>query len=107
MPAGGACLLDSNILLRISKSDDPQHAAIRNALRVLLVREERLTAKDVEQLVERRETVPEATAVEVAAVDLSCFDQLLEDREVWSGDSTGSESDVVGAVAGVAFASIP
>jgi hypothetical protein len=28
MPSGEACLLDSNILLRISKSDDPQHAAI-------------------------------------------------------------------------------
>ena len=28
MPAGDACLLDSNILLRISKSDDPQHAVI-------------------------------------------------------------------------------
>jgi len=28
MPGGNACLLDGNILLRISKSDDPQHAAI-------------------------------------------------------------------------------
>ena len=27
MPTGAACLLDSNILLRISKSNDPQHAA--------------------------------------------------------------------------------
>lgn len=36
MPGTDACLLDSNILLRISKSDDPQHAAIRHALRSLV-----------------------------------------------------------------------
>ncbi len=34
--AGNACLLDSNILLRISKSDDPRHAAISQALHVLV-----------------------------------------------------------------------
>ena len=38
MPGGAACLLDSNILLRISKSDDPNHAVIRQALRVLVGR---------------------------------------------------------------------
>ncbi len=36
MPSGDACLLDSNILLRIGKSDDPQHAAIRLALHVFV-----------------------------------------------------------------------
>jgi predicted nucleic acid-binding protein len=36
MPSGDACLLDSNILLRISKSDDPHHAVIRQALHVLV-----------------------------------------------------------------------
>jgi hypothetical protein len=36
MPVGDACLLDSNILLRISKSDDPQQAVIGQALRVLV-----------------------------------------------------------------------
>jgi predicted nucleic acid-binding protein len=36
MPSGEACLLDSNILLRISKADDPQHAAIVHALRMLV-----------------------------------------------------------------------
>ena len=36
MPVGDACLLDSNILLRISKSDDPQHAVISHALQVLV-----------------------------------------------------------------------
>ena len=36
MPGGEACLLDSNILLRISRSDDPQHAAISYALHALV-----------------------------------------------------------------------
>lgn len=36
MASGSACLLDSNILLRISKSDDPQHAAISHALHALV-----------------------------------------------------------------------
>ena len=36
MPGGDACLLDSNILLRMSKSDDPSHAVIRQALRALV-----------------------------------------------------------------------
>jgi predicted nucleic acid-binding protein len=36
MPEDNACLLDSNILLRISKSDDPQHAVIGHALHVLV-----------------------------------------------------------------------
>jgi predicted nucleic acid-binding protein len=35
MRQGKSCLLDSNILLRISKSDDPQYPAILQALRVL------------------------------------------------------------------------
>ncbi len=33
--AGGACLLDSNILLRFGKSDDPIHAVIGHALYAL------------------------------------------------------------------------
>ena len=36
MAVGDACLLDSNILLRTSKSDDPQQAVIGHALRVLV-----------------------------------------------------------------------
>ena len=36
MPQGKACLLDSNILLRISKNDDPHHAIIGHALRTLV-----------------------------------------------------------------------
>ena len=36
MAEGGACLLDSNILLRISKSDDPKHPVIVQALKALV-----------------------------------------------------------------------
>ena len=42
MPEGDACLLDSNILLRISKSDDPQHDLISHALHTLVVNRVRL-----------------------------------------------------------------
>jgi predicted nucleic acid-binding protein len=35
MASDEACLLDTNILLRISKNDDPYHAAISRALHVL------------------------------------------------------------------------
>jgi len=80
---------------------------VDDALRVLLGRNGNWTAKDVEQFVQSQEAVPEVTAVLVEEVDLSCFDQLLEDREVWSGDSHGSENDVTGAVTSVAFAGVP
>ena len=36
MAAGDACLLDSNILPRISKRDDPQHPVIVRALEILV-----------------------------------------------------------------------
>ncbi len=36
MADGEACLLDSNILLRISKSEDPQQGVIRRALHALV-----------------------------------------------------------------------
>jgi len=42
MPNSDACLLDSNILLRISKINDPHHAAINQALHVLVKQGSRL-----------------------------------------------------------------
>src|SRR5579863_1024120 len=36
MEEGESCLLDSNILLRISKGDDPQHPAVVHALKTLV-----------------------------------------------------------------------
>ena len=42
MPVPAAWLLDTNILLRMSKSDDPTHAVIRAALRALVASGARL-----------------------------------------------------------------
>lgn len=42
MAEGRACLLDSNILLRISKSDDPRHPVITQALKTLVAQGVRL-----------------------------------------------------------------
>jgi predicted nucleic acid-binding protein len=42
MPKADACLLDTNILLRMSKGDDPHYQAIGGALRVLVARGVRL-----------------------------------------------------------------
>jgi predicted nucleic acid-binding protein len=42
MPDAAAWLLDTNILLRMSKSDDPHHPMIRAALRALVAQGARL-----------------------------------------------------------------
>ncbi|MGA3259128.1 MAG: PIN domain-containing protein [Bryobacteraceae bacterium] len=42
MPHAAAWLLDTNILLRMSKSDDPHHATVRAALRALVAQGARL-----------------------------------------------------------------
>jgi predicted nucleic acid-binding protein len=42
MPSSEACLLDTNILFRIAKRDDPQYPAIVNALRALASQDIRL-----------------------------------------------------------------
>lgn len=82
-------------------------ALVDDALRTLLGEAAGLTAERVTQFVRSASFVPEVTSVEVAEVDLSCFDQLLEDREVWNADSQGSERDAVGSVANSAFACVP
>ncbi len=80
---------------------------VDDALRVLLDGEAVLTAKAVEQFVRTQTAVPDVTAVHVDEMKLSCFDQLLVEREVWSDCSQGSESDIAGSTARVAFASVP
>jgi hypothetical protein len=42
MPDAAAWLLDTNILLRMSKSDDPRHPMISGALRALVAQRARL-----------------------------------------------------------------
>jgi hypothetical protein len=80
---------------------------VDDALRVLLESEVKMTVKAVKEFVKSQVCVPDVTAVRVEELCLSCFDQLLEESEVWSGCSQGSESDVVGSPARVAFASVP
>jgi len=80
---------------------------VDDALRILLDGEGVLTAKAVEQFVRSQVSAPDVTAVCVDELNLSCFDQLLEEREVWNGCSQGSESDVAGSTARIAFASVP
>ena len=80
---------------------------VDDALRVLLDGTVKLTAKVVEHFVRSASVVPEVTAVQVAVVDLSCFDQLLEDQEAWNGDSQGRDREVTGPVACAAFACVP
>lgn len=80
---------------------------VDDALRVLLDGTVKLTAKVVEQFVRSTPVVPEVTAVQVAVVDLSSFDQLLEEQETWNGDSQGRDREVTGPVACAAFASVP
>lgn len=82
-------------------------ALVDDALRILLHGEAELTAQAVTQFVRSACVVPEVTAVQVTDVDLSCFDQLLEDREMWSADSQGRECDIARSVANAAFACVP
>ena len=79
---------------------------VDDALRILLDGDPKLTAQAVEQFVRSASFVPGVTEVRVDDVDLSGFDQLLEDREVWNGGSQGSERDVAGPVENTAFASV-
>ncbi len=77
---------------------------VDNALGCLLDGEERLTALAVTQFVRCQTLVPEITAVVVATVNLSCFDDLLTEKEAWSDSSQGSEKHVAGPTAVAAFA---
>jgi hypothetical protein len=79
---------------------------VDDALRILLDEESELTSKAVERFVRSVCVVPEVTAVQTPVVDLSCFDELLEHKEVWSADSKGSECHPAGAATNTAFASV-
>ena len=79
---------------------------VDGALLKLLGTEEKWGVREVESLVVSRESVPSITEVKVAEVDLSRFDELLEDKEVWHGDNPGSEDEVAVAVEGLAIAGV-
>lgn len=103
--SGDGAVREYLAILELAAQESEQ--LVDDALRVLLGRSEKLTAKGVATFVQSQEAVPEVTAVRVEGVDLSCFDQLLEDKEVWSGNAQGSESDVTGTVENLTVAGVP
>ena len=81
---------------------------VDDALRVLLNREQELTAQAVEQFVRSNEQAPAITEVEVEQTDLSEFDSLLDelDMEVCDEFSQGCENALERTVAAVASAGV-
>lgn len=77
-------------------------SAVDEALRVLLDREEALTAESVAQFVAAGQEPPAVTEVTVEVMDLSSFDELFTDKEVCNGFEQGCESDVDWLSSGVA-----
>jgi hypothetical protein len=81
-------------------------SAVDEALRALLAEDRPITAKSVESLVGREEEIPAVTEVTVEEFDLSDFDNLFTDKEVWDGFQERCEEDVDGVLASVAFAHV-
>lgn len=92
MAGGDGCLLDSNILLRISNSDDPQHAGIVQALKALVSQGVRLchTSQTLAEFwnASTRPVDKNGFGLSVAETDLlarvieRAFEFLLDSREV-------------------------
>ncbi|GAG28620.1 unnamed protein product, partial [marine sediment metagenome] len=74
-------------------------SAVDEALRVLLAEDRPVTANSVESLVRREEEIPAVTEVTVEEFDLSHFDSLFTDKEVWDDFQEGCERDVDGVLA--------
>jgi hypothetical protein len=81
-------------------------SAVDEALRALLAGDRAIEADSVKLLVGREEEIPAVTEVTVEAFDLSHFDNLFTDKEVWDGFQDGCESDVDGVFASVAPADV-
>jgi hypothetical protein len=58
-------------------------SGVDEALRLLLAREEAIDPEAVKRLLAGGEAVAPATAVAIDAVDLSCYDALLAEAEVF------------------------
>jgi hypothetical protein len=76
-------------------------AAVDEALRVLIEREQPIQRSVVEAMVREGQEAPAVTSVTVAAVDLAVFDTLL--TEVLDEPEQGREGDPGGLPEGVAF----
>jgi hypothetical protein len=81
-------------------------SAVDDALRMLLDRSESITAGAVRQFVQGEQQAPAITDVRVAAVDLSSFDDLLTDKEVWDGHDHRCEGVSDWSAAGAASADV-
>lgn len=80
--------------------------AVDDALRVLLAADEAFGAAEVKAFVRGKQEAPPLTDVTVAAVDLSLFDSLFTDKEVWHGGEHGCEGDLGWSVAATALADV-
>lgn len=54
-------------------------SAVDDALRMLIDKDMNISDEQVEELVRSNEPVPTATEIKIPAVDLTCYDQLLEE----------------------------
>lgn len=82
-------------------------SAVDEALRALLDGGESITACAVRQFVQGEQEASAITDVTVAAVDLSSFDDLLTDKEVWDGYDHGCEGVSDWSTTGAASADVP
>ena len=81
-------------------------SAVDDALRVLLDRDQVVTSELVHEFIESEQQAPAVTDVAVGGVDLSCFDSLFTDKEVWYGCWQGCEIDADGAFKGTSAADV-
>lgn len=54
-------------------------SAVDDALRMLIDKDMDISDEQVETLVRSNQPVPTATEIKIPAVDLTCYDQLLEE----------------------------
>lgn len=81
-------------------------SAVDDALRVLLDRDQAVSLVAVEEFLQGEQEAPPPTDVTVAAVDLSSFDELFTDKEVWHGYGHGCEGGAGWTVATAASADV-
>lgn len=82
-------------------------AAVDDALRVLLNREGPLDAAQVLKLLRQTQGLPDATDVAVDAPDVTCFDCLFTDMEVFNGNEQVCEVEITTTLAGSSLAHVP
>lgn len=69
-------------------------SAVDDALRVLLDTDSVISADAVRKFLQAKQEVPAVTEVTIVEVDLSSFDELFTNKEVWDGGYHGCEGEV-------------